>query len=295
MRILLTGTGGQVGGELARLLPVLGELIQPTRAELDLSQAHTVQPFLNDCQPDLIVNPAAYTAVDKAEAEPDVARAVNTESPAQIATWAAKRHVPMIHYSTDYVFDGGGVQPFSETTPGAPCNVYGESKFGGDQAVIASGCDYLLFRTSWVYGVRGANFLNTMLRVAESSPSLRVVDDQVGAPTPAHLIAAVTLAAITASRAVENGFKKHTGVYNLAPNGAVSWHGFAEAIMVLREQMTGKPPPMIEAITTAQYPTPASRPANSRLTVDKLQSTFGLQMPDWHTALKTVMQERLGA
>ncbi len=294
MKILLTGTSGQVGGELRRLLSVLGELIMPARAELDLGKPEQIGAFLNQHRPDLIVNPAAYTAVDKAESEPDLARAINTESPAELAAWCAANNVPLVHYSTDYVYGGRGVTPFDEHSACEPDNVYAQTKLAGEQAIAASACTHLIFRTSWVYGVRGKNFLNTMLALAETKPQLGVVNDQIGAPTPASMIAAVTLATLAKARSVDQ-LAACSGIYNLAPSGFISWHTFAEAIMAQRAAMTDKQGPQVNAIPTSDYPTAASRPLNSRLDCTKLSNTFGWHQPDWREQLQTVMNERLSS
>lgn len=295
MRILITGSSGQVGWELARCLAVLGDVVCPRRDALDLADPAGVTAWLDAHRPDIVINPGAYTAVDKAEQEQTLARAVNRDAPAAMAAWCASHGKALVHYSTDYVYPGTGESPYREDDPTGPCNVYGQSKLAGEEAIRSSGCSHLILRTSWVYAARGKNFLNTMLRLAETMPQLRVVDDQVGAPTPARLIADATMA-ILARRGLRAGdLAPVTGTYHLVAAGAVSWHGFAQAIMQARSAITGKPAPEVVAITTAQFPTPASRPANSRLSLDRIEQTFGLRLPDWQQALDLVIADRLEA
>ncbi|MEZ5653656.1 MAG: dTDP-4-dehydrorhamnose reductase [Burkholderiaceae bacterium] len=295
MRILITGTSGQVGWELARGICVLGEPLTPRRDALDLASADAVAAWLDEHRPDLIVNPAAYTAVDKAEEEQAAAYAINRDAPAAMAAWCATNDVALVHYSTDYVYPGHGEQPYDEADPTGPTNVYGQSKLAGEEAIRASGCTHLILRTSWVYGARGKNFLNTMLRLAETMPQLRVVSDQVGAPTPARLIAETTLAMLARRGMTTDALAPVTGTYHLVASGEVSWHGFAQAIMDARREITGKSSPEVRAITTAEFPTPASRPANSRMSVAKLEKAFDLRMPDWRESLAHVMAQRLEA
>ena len=295
MKILITGSSGQVGWELERAVAMLGQTLCPRRDSLDLARPGGVRAWLDAHRPDLILNPGAYTAVDKAEEEHDAAFAVNRDTPAEMAAWCATNDVPLVHYSTDYVYPGSGERAYEEDDPTGPTNVYGRSKLEGEDAIRASGCSHLIFRTSWVYGARGKNFLNTMLRLAETMPQLRVVDDQFGAPTPARLIAETT-AAILARQGMETAvIAPVSGTYHLVAAGAVSWHGFAEAIMQARHAITGKEPPLVKSIPTSEFPTPASRPANSRMSLGRLEQTFGLTMPDWQTAMNLVLAERLSA
>ncbi|MEZ5659113.1 MAG: dTDP-4-dehydrorhamnose reductase [Burkholderiaceae bacterium] len=293
MRILITGTNGQVGWELERALPMLGQPMCPRRDELDLSRPDQVRAWLDSHRPDLIVNPAAYTAVDKAEEERDLAYTINRDTPAAMAGWCAANQVAMVHYSTDYVYPGTGEQAYDEDAPTGPTNVYGASKLAGEDAIRASGCIHLIFRTSWVYGARGKNFLITMLRLAETMPQLRVVADQVGAPTPARLIAETTMAVLARRGMRVPDLSPVSGTYHLVAAGEVSWHGFAQAIMRARQELTGKAAPEVKAIATSEFPTPASRPANSRLSVTRIEQTFGLQMPGWQECLDQVIADRL--
>lgn len=295
MRILITGGSGQVGWELVRAMSMLGEALSPGRNALDLAQPGRVRAWLDDNRPDLIVNPGAYTAVDKAEEEQDTAFAVNRDTPAEMAAWCAAHDVPLVHYSTDYVYPGTGEQAYDEGDPTGPTNVYGRSKLAGEEAIRASNCAHLILRTSWVYGARGKNFLNTMLRLADTMPQLRVVDDQIGAPTPARLIAETTMAMLARRGMTREALTDVTGTYHLVAAGEVSWHGFAEAIMRARETITGKAAPEVRAIPTSEFPTPASRPANSRMSVARIEQTFGLHMPDWHAAMDLVLADRLAA
>ncbi len=293
MRILITGTTGQLGWELQRSLAPFGEILAPARTALDLSRPEQVESWLDSAKPDLVVNPAAYTAVDKAEVEKSLAFAVNHHTPAALARWCAKSRVPLIHFSTDYVFPGTGSEPFVESSSTGPVNVYGTSKRDGEQAVRDSGCTHYIFRTSWVYAARGQNFLNTMLRLADSRPEIRVVDDQIGAPTPARLLADLTAQVIGAMRVRPAKIAETCGTYHVTTSGQTSWHGFATEIMRLRSAVTGLPAPVVTAIPTSEYPTPASRPMNSRLDCSRFQETFGLLLPDWRDGLGTTISDRL--
>lgn len=294
MRILLTGTSGQLGWELRRSLALLGELITPGRGQFDLADVGSIRSHLDQIRPDLIVNPGAYTAVDKAETEQAGAFAVNAEAPGEMARWCAAHGRRLVHYSTDYVFNGGGTTAFVEGDPTGPVNVYGQSKLAGEQAIQASGCEHLILRTSWVYAARGSNFLNTMLRVAASRPELRVVDDQIGAPTPARMLADATTIALTRIGAMRPMDSHLAGVFHVAPAGFTSWHGFAMAIMALRTELEGSEAPRVLAIPTTEYPTPASRPLNSRLDCTRFAQAFGVTFPHWQDLLRHVMNDRLG-
>lgn len=288
MSILITGGNGQVGFELQRQLCLLGEVKAPTRDELDLADAQAVQAWLAEHRPTLIVNAAAYTAVDKAEDEPELAQRLNAGLPAQLACYAAEQDILLVHYSSDYVYPGDGEQPWDEKSITGPLSVYGESKLAGDEAVIASGCEHLIFRTSWVYSARGNNFMKTMLRLGRERDALSVVSDQIGAPTPARLIAQVTGLALSAHIP--------TGVYHLAPRSQASWYGFACEIFKqarhLGEELVVAPEKMV-AIPTAEYPTPAQRPLNSRLSLSKLEQALEIEMPDWHQQLNLTLVEHL--
>ncbi|WP_269531082.1 dTDP-4-dehydrorhamnose reductase [Chitinimonas sp. BJYL2] len=285
--ILLTGTSGQVGFELQRSLQGLGTIHAPNSAALDLANADAVRDVIRALKPTLIVNPAAYTAVDKAESEADLAHAINARAPAVMAEEARRLGIPLVHYSTDYVYSGEGEQPWREDDPLAPANVYGASKLAGEEAIRASGCDHLILRTSWVYGVRGKNFLLTMLKLGREREALNIVADQIGAPTWSRTIAELS-AHIVASRPDWAGV---SGAYHLVNSGTTSWHGFAEAIFALAAARGDKVPGTLGAIATEAYPTPAKRPKNSRLSLDKLRETFGLVPPDWHDALKLSFTE----
>lgn len=285
--ILLTGASGQVGWELQRTLATLGRVVAPSHAELDLARPGTLTAALRDIKPDLIVNPAAYTAVDKAESEQELAYAVNAEAPLALAKAAARLGITLVHYSTDYVFDGSQMAAYSENDAPHPLGVYGASKHAGEELVQASGADHLILRTSWVYGLRGKNFLLTMQRLARERDKLSVVADQFGAPTWARSIAEATaqvLALWLAPGATPEDRQRLSGIYHMTCGGRTSWHGFAEAILQNMEAR-GEKIPALKAITTAEYPTPAKRPANSVLSNEKLQKTFGIALPAWDAAL----------
>lgn len=290
MRILLTGANGQVGFELERQLCLLGEVLAPRRQELDLANEEAVAAWLEAKRPALIINAAAYTAVDKAESEFEPARRLNVELPAQLAAYCASRKVPLVHYSSDYVYPGKGHEPWQERDPTAPLSVYGQTKLEGDQAIDASGCQHLIFRTSWVYSARGNNFMKTMVRLGREREALSVVADQIGAPTPARLIAQLTGLAL--ERQIPSG------TYHLAPRGETSWHGFACEIFRLAlaqgEALTIQPA-NVTAIPTADYPTPAQRPLNSRLSLGKLETALDRELPYWQQQLKLTLQEFLAA
>lgn len=283
MKILLLGKSGQVGSALMPLLTRLaqstdaGALVALGRAEVDLSDAAALAQAVQQVQPTLIVNAAAHTAVDRAETEPDIAFAINALAPGVLAQQAANLNALLVHYSTDYVFDGSQQTPYRESDPTHPLGVYGQSKLAGEQAVQTSGCRHLLLRTSWVYDNTGRNFLTTMLRLAKQHGKLRVVGDQHGSPTSAAMIAEASRQLI---RSMLNEPAMQGGLYHLTAQGQTTWHGFAQAIM----RKAGLDIP-IEAITTADYPTPARRPAYSVLDCNKLQSEFNYRLPDWQQAL----------
>ncbi|MGM0988638.1 MAG: dTDP-4-dehydrorhamnose reductase [Pseudomonadota bacterium] len=300
MKILLTGGNGQVGFELQRQLCLLGTVLAPTRQELDLADEQSVARWLEQHQPELIVNAAAYTAVDKAEEEPALARRLNAELPAQLAAYSAARGQWLVHYSSDYVYPGSGATPWQEQDATGPLSVYGQTKLEGDQAVEASGCPHLIFRTSWVYSARGSNFMKTMLRLGRERDALKVVNDQVGAPTPARLIAQVTALALH-----QRPFTTHhspftihlpSGIYHLAPAGETSWQGFAREIFrqasALGEELAITPE-QVAPIPTVEYPTPAQRPLNSRLDCRELEQALGITLPDWQEQLALTLGEHL--
>jgi dTDP-4-dehydrorhamnose reductase len=294
MRVLLTGRRGQLGWELQRALAPLGELVALDRAGMDLADPDSIHRAIVDARPAVIVNAAAYTAVDKAESEPELAMRINGVAPGIIADEAARLGALMVHYSTDYVFDGAKDAPYREDDPPAPLNVYGRTKLAGEEAVRAAGGPHLIFRTSWVYSTRGQNFLLTMLRLARERPELKIVDDQIGAPTWARTIAELTARALDAAGAGPGRARERSGVYHLAAAGAVSWFGFAQAIFAqARERRADFTAPALVPIPSAQYKTAARRPANSRLDNSKLAAAFGLAPPAWDAALAGCMRELL--
>ncbi|MEW9899460.1 dTDP-4-dehydrorhamnose reductase [Chitinivorax sp. PXF-14] len=291
--ILLTGRGGQVGWELERSLAPLGDVVALARGALDLSDVAQIREVVRAVKPALIVNPAAYTAVDKAESDADLAHAINAIAPAVLAEEAKRLGAALIHYSTDYVFDGGKAAPYLETDKPNPLNVYGASKLAGEAALAASGIDYLCFRTSWVYGARGGNFMRTILRLAQERDELKIVADQVGAPTWSRMISDAT-AAVLAQRWLPAGGRlvEVSGLYHLTAAGETSWHGFAQAVL---DEVAGLPEwagrklARVLPIPTSGYPLPAPRSPYSVLSNDKLQATFGLSLPDWRVSLKQVI------
>ena len=281
LRILISGQHGQVSQALQQHLQSMGELIVLGRDQLDLSQPESIRPVVRDVKPDLIINAAAHTAVDQAESEPDLAFAINATSPGVFAEEAAALGVPLIHYSTDYVFDGSKAGAWVEADTPNPLGVYGNSKLTGERAIAAAGGQHLILRTSWVYSLTGRNFLLTMQRLLQEREKLSIVADQIGAPTWAGTIAASTGALIERWR---DGAPGAWGVYHLTASGETSWFGFAEAI---GQQLinTGKPCAALEPIASSAYPTPAARPLNSRLDCSLLQRQWGVSQPDWHDAL----------
>lgn len=299
MKILLFGKGGQVGWELQRSLGVLGEVVALGTASTDLCGDFTnpqgVVDAVRQVRPDVIVNAAAHTAVDKAETEHALAQAINATAPGVLAREAARLGALLVHYSTDYVFDGQGDTPWLETDPTAPLNVYGASKLEGERLVVASGCRHLIFRTSWVYGARGGNFAKTMLRLARERSSLNVIDDQVGAPTGADLLADVTAHAIRSMESrVTNPPAPASGIYHLSAAGQTSWHGYARFVLLSAQQAGVElkvAPDAVLAIPSASYPTPAKRPLNSRLNTHKLQAAFGLHLPPWQQGVARMLTE----
>jgi len=293
VRILLTGAGGQVGWELARVLAPLGEVIGLDRSGLDLVQPDALRETVRAIAPEAIVNAAAYTAVDRAESEPELARAINAIAPGILAEEAQRLDAILVHYSTDYVFDGTKTEPYVESDAPNPLNVYGRTKLEGERAIGASGCRHLTLRTSWVYGARGNNFLLTMLRLARERRSLRIVDDQIGAPTWCREIAQATAILITQPELAARGAD---GLYHLTAGGATSWCGFARAIFDSPEMARlGVTPPAVEAIATSAYPTPARRPANSRLDCSRLERRAGIRLGAWDAALERCLEELAAA
>lgn len=290
--ILLTGVNGQLGHQLRTALASLGNIVALNRTELNLSQADSILQALERHQPDIIVNPAAYTAVDRAESEVEQARSVNAAAPALLAQWAARRQALLLHYSTDYVFDGAGERPWREDDPVQPRSVYGQSKWEGEEAVRAAAPRHLILRTSWVFGAHGGNFLKTILRLAQEHDNLRVVADQIGAPTSTALISEVTAALLRDYLRKPTDFAY--GSYHLAAQGETSWHGYARFLVAEAEKLgftLRLSPADITPIATADYPLPAPRPANSRLDCAKLQRTFGLALPRWESGVEQVLAE----
>jgi len=286
--ILVLGGTGQVGFELQRTLSLLGNVIAPTRHQLKLEDATAVTKYLEGLQPDTVVNAAAWTEVDAAEEERHAAYALNAALPEVLASYCRKHQAKLVHYSSDYVYPGTGQSPRSEDSEFGPQNYYGMTKLAGDKAIEKSGSSYLIFRTSWVYSARGSNFMKTMLNLAETRDELSIVSDQVGAPTPARLIALVTAMAIQKNIA--------SGVYHLAPRGECSWFEFAEKIFELAQSVeltTRLVLAKVHKINTADYPTPAKRPLNSRLNLKKIETTLGICLPTWENQLELTLREYL--
>lgn len=293
MRIAVTGVSGQVGWELERALQPYGDVLGLDRNTLDLSRPETVRRVIGEIRPDVILNPAAYTAVDRAEQEPDLARRVNQDSVAELAHAAHACGALLLHYSTDYVFRGDGDHPQTETHATDPQGVYGLTKLGGELALRDSKAAWLCFRTSWVYASRGKNFVRTILRLAREREQLRVVADQVGAPTGCRLIADASVATLRQVLLEREQGRFDSGVVHLAAGGETSWHGFAEAIVAgaAKLGMPGIAATSVIPITTAEYPTPARRPANSRLDCSLIRSRYGLALPPWQDGLRLCLME----
>lgn len=302
MRILLTGITGQLGGALRKPLSSVGTVIPADRTILDLSRPDTLLAALDGLSPDLIINPAAYTAVDLAENERELAYRVNAEAPQVLARWAANRGVPLLHFSTDYVFDGSGDRPWREDDPSSPLSVYGASKLAGETAIREQGGSHLIVRTSWVYASRGKNFLTTIVRLAREREELRIVADQIGAPTSAGSIAQAVISIISGHAPEERAssdvnfikrrFADTNGLVHLSNSGQTSWHGFATAIVEgLRDRDKRLAVRSITAIGTRDFPTKAARPLNSRLDLTRLQQVYGIQMPAWQDALNAELDE----
>lgn len=281
-RILVTGAQGQVGFELARLLPAHGDVVALDRAGLDLADPDAIVAAVRTLAPDLIVNAGAYTAVDAAESERDAAFAVNARAPQILAEEARRTGALLIHYSTDYVFDGTARTPYREDSPVAPLNVYGESKLAGEQAIAAVGAPALTLRTSWVYGLRGRNFLVTIRRLAAQRPELRIVADQTGTPNWARALATATAALVGQGLPA---LKDRAGLYHFSATGATTWHGFAQAILESGSA------PVVTPITTAEFPTPARRPAYGVLDTSLFRATFGFGLPAWQDSLAACLAD----
>ncbi|HQO16376.1 MAG TPA: dTDP-4-dehydrorhamnose reductase [Methylotenera sp.] len=296
MKILLFGKNGQVGWELQRSLAPLGELIAlDARSESlcgDLTNLAGIANTIRTVAPDIIVNAAAHTAVDKAESEPDLADTLNTLAPEIMAKEAARLGAWLVHYSTDYVFDGSGKVAWRESDATGPLSTYGKSKLAGELAIIASGCRHLIFRTSWVYAARGGNFAKTMLKLAKERDSLKVINDQIGAPTGADLLADVTAHAIRTALLQP----EVSGLYHLVAGGETSWHGYANFVIEFARKAGVEikvPADAIAPVPTTAFPTPANRPLNSRLDTQKLQNTFNLYLPHWQSGVTRMLTEIL--
>ncbi|MBA3596108.1 MAG: dTDP-4-dehydrorhamnose reductase [Methylibium sp.] len=297
MKILLLGKNGQVGWELQRSLALLGELtaldFDSTELSADFSRPESLAATVHAVRPDVIVNAAAHTAVDKAESEPELARTINAAAPAVLAREAAALGAWLVHYSTDYVFDGSGAAPRAEDAPTGPLSVYGRTKLEGEEAIRASGCRHMILRTSWVYAARGGNFAKTMLRLAAERDRLTVIDDQIGAPTGADLLADITAHAL---RTLQQR-PELAGTYHAVAGGETSWHGYARFVIEWARahgRAVKVTPQAIEPVATSAFPTPAKRPHNSRLATDKLQATFGLHLPAWQQGVARLIAEISG-
>ncbi|MBY5928661.1 dTDP-4-dehydrorhamnose reductase [Halomonas sp. DP8Y7-1] len=292
MSVVLLGASGQVGHELRKALAIHADVQAPSRPELDLADIDQVRAYLSHYHPQWVINAAAYTAVDKAESETELAFRLNAGLPACLAKYCAERDILLTHYSSDYVYPGDGEHSWKEDSPTGPLSYYGQSKLAGDKAVQASGCASQIFRTSWVYSARGNNFMKTMLRLGRERKSLSVVDDQVGSPTPARLIADMTVWAW--QRYLDD--QELTGMFHLAPRGEVSWYGFAREIFRLARE-ANIPLAIDEAalvpLATSEYPTAATRPSNSRLCLRRTESTFGVRLPHWKEQLALTLTDYL--
>ena len=297
MKILLLGKNGQVGWELQRSLSILGEVVacdfdSPAELKADFSDPESLLALIRRVRPDAIVNAAAHTAVDKAESEPDLARRINALAPAVLAREAAALGACLVHYSTDYVFDGSGEQPRDESAATNPLSVYGRTKLEGEELIRASGCAHLILRTSWVYAARGGNFARTMLRLAAEREELKVIADQVGAPTGADLLADVTALALLRLRAQP----ALSGTYHCAAAGQTHWHGYAQFVIEWARahgHSVKVAPERVLSTLTQDYPTPARRPLNSRLDTQKLRRTFGITLPHWQLGVQRMLAEVL--
>ncbi|MDE1176989.1 MAG: dTDP-4-dehydrorhamnose reductase [Edaphobacter sp.] len=296
-KILLTGTSGQVGAALKTALAPLGEIIAPGRAEMDLGNPESMREFIREVAPRWIVNPAAYTAVDKAESEPELAYAVNEHAVRVFGEEAERLGAGVIHFSTDYVFDGSGDKPYRETDPTGPVSVYGASKLAGEKALAATGAGHMIFRTSWVYGATGKNFLLTILRLARERETMSIVDDQHGAPTWSCDLAKMTQRVIDWVEAsardteLKDALPQWNGVYHAAGSGETTWFGFAsEGVRLAAEREPGVKFASLAGIPTTAYPTPAKRPANSRMSGEKLAARFGWTMMGWKESVAEVVK-----
>ncbi len=289
MNILLFGNGGQLGTGLSHLLKPLGRVTALSQADLDLTDLSALEQTVLRQKPDIIINAAAYTAVDKAESEPEKVQLINAQAPGVMAQAARRVGAAMIHFSTDYVFDGSASEPYTEEMSPSPNSIYGETKLAGERLVQQATDDHLIFRTAWVYSLYGQNFLNTMLRLARERDQLSIVDDQVGSPTWAGMLAHMTTRVVEQMGETARIPEGKAGLYHLVCRGQTSWYGFAERIM----QLTGNDQVKLEPIPTEQYPTPAQRPAWSVLAVDKFEKAFDIHIPDWEYSLNACLYETL--
>lgn len=294
-RILILGATGQLGTELKRSFDGSGTILAPARGTIDLANEVQIRSMIAEAAPDVILNAAAYTAVDQAEAEPAQAMAVNGHAPGLLAEEALRRNALLVHYSTDYVFDGRQSEPWVESDPPHPLNVYGASKLAGEAAVQKVGGKYLIFRTTWVYGPHGKNFLLTMLRLGRERDELRIVDDQIGAPTTSLALSDATREIVTG---VLNGHfgdtESWSGLYHMTCGGSVSWCGFAQEIFSRAAALLDGKMPKVTPISSDQYPTPAARPRNSVLSCQRIQEKFGIRLAPWQTALLPVLKQLSG-
>ena len=293
MRLLVTGAGGQLGWELSRSLAPLGEIVALGRSACDLARPKELAQIIHALKPNIIVNAAAYTAVDKAEEEEELATTVNGTAVGVVAEEARKSGALLIHYSTDYIFDGAKNDPYTEDDMPCPINAYGRSKIVGEKAIRQSSADYIVLRTSWIFAARGRNFLRTILRLADERDELRIVADQIGAPTWARDIAGATALIIDAGCRSRRTGGFVSGFFNLTASGCTSWHGFAEAILGSAKQRSGLSIrcSRVSPISSSEYPTPAARPKNSRLACDRISRQFGIVLPDWRKSLSQCIAE----
>ena len=290
LRILIVGAGGQVGLELKRSFADAGQVLCPDRSTLDLTDEEQIRALLRHTEPDIILNAAAYTAVDRAQSEPELAMAINANAPRVLAEEAARRNILLVHYSTDYVFDGAKKGAWVETDQPNPLNVYGASKLAGERAIQAVGGNYLIFRTSWVYGPHGNNFLLTMLRLGREREQLNIVDDQIGAPTSSIELANTTRRIVDGIQSGAYGDSASwAGIYHMTCSGSTSWCGFAQAIFESAGSLLNGRLPKVVPISSSEYPTPAVRPRNSVLSNGRLQQRFGAHLEPWETSLEQVI------
>ena len=295
-KILVTGMNGQVGFELMKTLAHLGKVIGVDVKECDLAQSAMIDALLDRVKPDIIVNPAAYTAVDKAESEPTVAHAINAQAPKTLARQASRRNIPIIHFSTDYIFDGTKEESYVEDDTPNPKSVYGKTKWLGEEAVRQNAAKHVILRTSWVFGAHGVNFLKTMLKLSKERDKMSIVSDQIGAPTSARMLAEVT-AEIVKQLLQEFSYRKY-GTYHLVADGETSWYGYAKYVVEQANALgmeTKLTPKNIKAIKTKDFPLRAARPANSRLDTAKVKETFGVTLPTWQSEVDLVLSELIKA